>query len=384
MRFIHFGCWNNTNESLLDNMKSLKMYMRNNSKSKSKVANVDFFSIAGDNYYPLKIEANEKEKRKVIVEKDLRKGFDMLPHDEVSKFVILGNHDLETDMFFKPLSGKETYDNSCKTLELEKEITDTREDTFLNLFKFYFDPSTKTLIIFFDTTMYVKEKFEKYMKCYKTFVSIHGKRITRNSPNYQHALIEYQNEAILEYIRKHNNIQNLVLIGHHPLIYLKNKDDKIKAKQDIPHISKLLSNIHELCPNSRFFYLCADLHLYQEGDVEFHHSKGIMNIKQYIVGTGGTKLDDEIPEDYNDSEYDIKNFNYKHKTTIHDHGFLLCDFPTDSQEPKFVFKKRMVSTPPKRKYMIQPQSLSPSSKRTVSSPFKSKKRKGGQTRKIKN
>ena len=58
----------------------------------------------------------------------------------------------------------------------------------------------------------------------------------------------------------------------------------------------LLSSIFETCPTSDFFYLCADLHLYQEGEVTFHDKI----IKQYIVGTGGTKLDDEIPKDYND------------------------------------------------------------------------------------
>ena len=35
-------------------------------------------------------------------------------------------------------------------------------------------------------------------------------------------------------------------------------------------------------------YLCADLHLHQEGYVKIND----MVINQYIVGTGGTKLDD--------------------------------------------------------------------------------------------
>ena len=63
---------------------------------------------------------------------------------------------------------EQTYDDSCKILQLEKEITDGREDTFLNLFKFLFDDESKTLIIFLDTTMYVNaEDFEKYQKCYR-------------------------------------------------------------------------------------------------------------------------------------------------------------------------------------------------------------------------
>jgi len=392
MRFIHFGCWNNINDNNLEeNMDSIQNFLQLPSSKRNPI---DFFSIAGDNYYPVKGEKVKGEKvksKKTIVEDDLRKGFDLLPNIDKNKFVILGNHDLETNMNFISSSGKETYDNSCKILELEKEITDGREDTFLNLFKFFFDKKTKTLIIFFDTTMYVEnEDFEKYQTCYKK-LPIPG--ISKKSSNYQNTLIMFQNNAIIDYISQRGTIDKLVLIGHHPLIYLKNKDKKIKVKQDIPHIMGLLSRIFEVCPSSDFFYLCADLHLYQEGEVSFKDKV----IKQYIVGTGGTKLDDEIPVDYNGTDHKIEvkdeisvdnngtdhkmgKMSYKHIQSIHDHGFLECTFPNPSVDlapetkskiakvpaavsntlPTFIFHSKSFSTPQNRKRRSAPRSLSPS------------------------
>ena len=46
--------------------------------------------------------------------------------------------------------------------------------------------------------------------------------------------------------------------------------------------------------NLKFYYLCADLHQYQIGSVKIEREDddSIMDIKQYIVGTGGTDLDD--------------------------------------------------------------------------------------------
>jgi hypothetical protein len=38
---------------------------------------------------------------------------------------------------------------------------------------------------------------------------------------------------------------------------------------------------------AQYYYLCADLHLYQAGTININN--GEMIIKQYIVGTGGNK-----------------------------------------------------------------------------------------------
>lgn len=381
MRFIHFGCWNNIHGDLEENMEAIQRYIKNGSKKNNKV---DFFSIAGDNYYPNK--SNSKgEKIKTIVEDELREGFELIPNDGRDKFLILGNHDLETNMRLLSSSGRESHDNSCKILELERDIVNSRPDTTLDLFKFNFDSDTNTLLIFFDTTMYVKKDFNKFKKCYKSFVSIDNSRITRGSPNYQNDLNEYQRRKINEEISKYEVIDKIVFIGHHPLIYLKNKDDEIKAKSDIPRISDLLSDVHDLLPNSQYYYLCADLHLYQQGEVTFYHDDKEMKIKQYIVGTGGTHLDLEIPTEYNNTEYTIGDFHYAHNKSLYEHGFLVCDFNEKNKDPIFEFQAKRSFTPKRKMKRSRSRSISPTTKKVAT--IKSKKSKGGKynyTKKKKN
>lgn len=358
MIFGHFGCWNNMNGKLIDNMNFI---------NSEEIGRVDFFSVAGDNYYPVKKD-EKGGKEKTIFEKDLRQGFDLLPMNQTDKFMILGNHDLETDLQYVDKDGnKIEKETECKILELEQEIANKSPDIFLNLFKFYFDSKTRTLLIFFDTTMYVSEKFKKFQKCYERIIpgNIIGKNTSKSKGKsnmvYQEALIEYQNQAIMDYISRRGKITNLVLIGHHPLIYLKRKKSDESFKQDIPKVSGLLGHIHDLCPDSKFFYLCADLHLYQEGDVEFSHGDKTMKIKQYIVGTGGTDLDDNITG--KPAPKTIGAFKYTHKETIRSHGFLLCDF---TGEPLFDFKSLTdLNTPPKKR--SQPPTMSPK-KESVANP----------------
>ena len=75
-----------------------------------------------------------------------------------------------------------------------------------------------------------------------------------------------------------------------------------------------------------YYYLCADLHLYQEGTIVLPTEAGPeMRINQYIVGTGGTKLDDSpflLLEDYVEStEWFNTNIEYPENTDAFYLGF---------------------------------------------------------------
>jgi hypothetical protein len=59
--FIHFGCWNNLNPDkgcLINVMKLLKERLKDIDKP-----NIDFLTIAGDNYYPKKKRLKAKRKK---------------------------------------------------------------------------------------------------------------------------------------------------------------------------------------------------------------------------------------------------------------------------------------------------------------------------------
>jgi len=58
-------------------------------------------------------------------------------------------------------------------------------------------------------------------------------------------------------------------------------------------LTKIYLKVQELQQRVEYYYLCADLHLYQQGKVLVPIALGAeqMIINQYIVGTGGSELD---------------------------------------------------------------------------------------------
>ena len=92
-----------------------------------------------------------------------------------------------------------------------------------------------------------------------------------------------------------------------------------------------------------YYYLCADLHLYQEGKITLKAGDKTMVIHQHIVGTGGTELDDEVdikevnskenPVEISKKAEDIEY--YKLIKSIKKCGFLKCDL--NSELPNFLF-----------------------------------------------
>ena len=105
-RFIHFGCWNNTNDKkgttigkLKEVMEHLVAFIENPGEQSIYKYKPNFVIVAGDNYYPNKETTGEKEKEikiKTIYKNKLIEGFKLLP-DNIEVNMILGNHDLETN-----------------------------------------------------------------------------------------------------------------------------------------------------------------------------------------------------------------------------------------------------------------------------------------------
>ena len=282
--FIHFGCWNNQNlnKGCLENvMGLLKKRLENKTKPK-----IDFLTIAGDNYYPKKGKV-EGKKKKIIIPDLLNQGFEHLPK-EIPIYMILGNHDLETNTggnnFFITDLNTSVDKDVCSIIEYEQQSTIKNREIEYNLFKEMM-LENGTLIIMIDTSMYSVDAY-KYLPCYKEFLS-------KGSDYSVDELKTKQLELIINAITKYKDVKNLILIGHHPIIGLKEKDKKNAHIQDIIEFDTVLKEIYSILSDDvTYFYLCADVHLYQEGEIGLKiDDKPTMKIKQYIVGTGGTDLD---------------------------------------------------------------------------------------------
>ena len=338
-RFIQFGCWNNTNTNKkgkpTGNMKEvlskLDVYI------KDPVTKPQFIVVAGDNYYPDKSSAisatGDKIKTKIVRTQQLIDGLQSLPTD-IEINMILGNHDLETN-------GKKNtlfVDNTNTPEEKNCYILRTEMQNKKNIDLFLFRAemlANDTLLLMIDTSMYSIE-VSKYLSCYSVFLD---RKIDSSEE-----LIDYQNTLIQTAIKENQSIKpikNIILVGHHPIIGVKFKtkddaDGEIETLDDIPYFSDTLQMIKRTVTNTeaQYYYLCADLHLYQAGVININN--GEMVINQYIVGTGGAELDEQIPEKSLYETYERKRDNSKYTITksIREFGFLDC---VVGETPNFTF-----------------------------------------------
>ena len=357
-KFIQFGCWNNINKKgCLENvMKKLNEYVT------TDVTKPDFIVITGDNYYPQKEKENKdkdkdknkdkvdsepvvkekkkekkekketvdgeiEEKKKIIKFKDIEYGFQLLPKN-IPIYTILGNHDLETidavkqNLFVdEPDKHRRPEDGHCEIVNKQIETISAFKNISYDFFKSV-ELANNTLLLMIDTSIYEKTvDSNKYLPCYQQFAKSNLPAETIDT------LREYQLTKIGDAIGE-KTFSNIIIAGHHPIQQLKFKNGENRLITDIEDFKVVLKEIFSLTPDSRFYYLCSDLHLYQEGTIHLPVDTGTMNIKQYIVGTGGTELD-SMPEGNGNDIYTVTK-------SIKECGFLTCD--VSGSEPQFTFE----------------------------------------------
>ena len=359
-KFIQFGCWNNINkDGCLE-----KVMIKLNEYVTDVTTKPDFIVITGDNYYPQKEKNKDKdkdkdkdknkdkvdsepvvkekkkekkekketvdgeieEKKKIIKFKDIEYGFQLLPKN-IPIYTILGNHDLETidavkqNLFVDEPDKPRRPEYGCEIVNKQIDTISEFKNISYNFFKSV-KLANNTLLLMIDTSIYEKTvDSNKYLPCYQQFAKSNLPAETIDT------LREYQLTKIGDAIGE-KTFSNIIIAGHHPIQQLKFKNGENRLITDIEDFKVVLKEIFSLTPDSRFYYLCSDLHLYQEGTIHLPVDTGTMNIKQYIVGTGGTELD-PMPLG------NIGNAIYDGITSIQECGFLACDV-TDS-EPRFTF-----------------------------------------------
>jgi hypothetical protein len=148
----------------------------------------------------------------------------------------------------------------------------------------------------------------------------------------------------------YSSVKNIIISGHHPITGVKYEDPdeetgetvgKIKILNDIPYFRDLLKKIYEKMTqltgqnSTRYYYLCADLHLYQKGKIYLPIDEtNNMEITQYVAGTGGTKLDNDIPKENIGRSFESDGIRYLLEDCIKSCGFLEC---LVNEEPIFKF-----------------------------------------------
>jgi hypothetical protein len=353
---IHFGCWSDLNKAPNSNaldavLSSLKTFINENRPS------VDCVIVAGDNYYPFLPPSNKTGevikksfKQKTLVRENLEAAFDGLRDSigpSIPTYMLIGNHELENSIV-NPI-------NSCDVLS--EEFNQSAKNDFimenhsndLILHRII----GNTCIIMIDTTMYdditeTEPDFECYRKLImKTLPNVSEAEVTLD---YILGLQERRVRALIEKLSKTPNIQNIVFDGHHPLCNskYKTKDGKEVFKYirlGNQRIFELLYNTVHMALRDRhmsYYYLCADLHNYEQGIINLSSTDGgIMTIRQIITGTGGGYPDfiGDREKQSNPYNADITGtnlrLNYQIDRAEQVYGFL--QFTVTDEEPTFNF-----------------------------------------------
>lgn len=329
-KFIQFGCWNNVNKGCIEQvMSTLNQYVETSPPS--------FIILTGDNYYPNKSTNSQMGKTKIISIQDIRKGFEMLPKS-IPIYTILGNHDLET----QGDNGQNMYilDNNtnnlipepsgaCQIITSQLDIIRTMSDMTYAFFNHKI-LDNNTLLLMIDTSIYEVDA-TNYLPCYNKMFEL----LQQQSFENIELLRTYQLGKIMKILNENNSFNNVIIAGHHPIYQLKYKKDKVKMLTDIDMFTHVLYDIYKkFTRKPNFYYLCSDLHLYQQGTIELKfNDTEVMIINQYIVGTGGTELDPDLPED---ALLTISSPNVKYSVISNKKqcGFLEC---TLTAQPTFKF-----------------------------------------------
>jgi hypothetical protein len=331
MKFIHFGCWNNglcsaegTN-GLSYTMKKLNSYIQLNP--------ISFITIAGDNYYPQKISSG-----KIFNTEHFASGFNCLPKD-IKKYLIFGNHDIEDVV--KEGDGEEEI--KCKLLDEQIKLVD--DDNTIEIFNdVLFKIIDKTLIIMLDTNLYDREIINTPINetCYsRLFVKLVNKSgLTIGD------LISYQNCFIRDILKTHPDMENIILIGHHPIYSIKNKKGKKDEIKSIRFID-FLKQISSFLIGKKVYYLCADTHMYQSGVVNILPD---LAIEQYIVGTGGAEQDNIYSG--NNTVVENGSIVYTKTNEKKEFGFLMVEINESNVSCNFISANPVMIGGYNKKYKI--------------------------------
>ena len=318
---VSFGCWNQTHkkDGPSDEIKKVMMKLKETGK--------DVVLVSGDNYYPVKTSIKTKagkEKIKEVHLDNLIEGFEDLKDatQGTPVYMNFGNHDVVSN-------DQVTTDSARECIILETELEQGNEKFHVGM-NHKINYGTHTLILMIDTSIYSKEKeFKKFNKCYNLLTKMSQAELIKQQEIFvKTAVEEFQGE-------------NVIIVGHYPIFYEKEKkkspepnDNWFKSmkKVEVNRLSVLensvdFTNLLFELPEKNYYYLCADYHLFEEGDIIIKKDGKERLIHQYIAGTGGTELDpftkkhSTVREKQKD--YTIE---YNHKSMKLQHGFLKGTF----------------------------------------------------------
>ena len=301
MSVIFFGCWGDFRFRVMNVLEKLRRYILDH----PEITNV---IVAGDNYY---IEKTD-DKKKIYVPKEASTMIEQLylTTKGIHTDVLAGNHEYDRIEYDKIAPGPNKLDLSredeCFILHEENNTFEGIQNEQFN-FSTIYSPENKSflllngvLYLYLDSSMYEYRQPQCYTTPYDqrdTSTEEHQSRLPpppMPESEILPALKRKQIEKMLTILDMNRGYKKLVCCAHHPLYIFRVKDGVYK--DPVPNY-ELLDALMSFLPEDtiEIDYMCADFHVYQESLLTVVRGGKTLTINQYIVGTGGTELD-EFPD----------------------------------------------------------------------------------------
>jgi hypothetical protein len=180
-----------------------------------QVENVDFLSVAGDNYYAEKAVGEDGKKFKIFHEREFRSGYGcMLSQNKIrSKYVLLGNHDMDVSVLPVRKQKKQMFP-SCNSFHGQQSMSEQYKSQFQLVTRPLLRTQGDTAILMLDTVLFdTKIYAEGGGECYFELEPL-------SEPTPISVMIKNrmkkQEEILLDLVNSlDTEIRNLIIIGHH-------------------------------------------------------------------------------------------------------------------------------------------------------------------------
>ena len=250
-------------------------------------------------------------------------------------YLLMGNHDLKYENKLDIDNKEETMDK-CHIINEEMKFKDEFIiDSYAHLM------NQHTICLFINTLLYTEDQLES-----EDCISIYRNMKLNNK---QHREIDEKILTnILLTISRYHKLKNIIVVGHDPIVTRKIKKGKYLKKPLDDNGLKFLHELYSIVPDAKNYYLCADTHNYQHATITLEGH----NIEQYVVGTGGTELDNDhnIKIDNDPEPEPIENninLLYRLNKIEISYGYLICN--DHKNNGNLVFNFKSVAEPEKRK-----------------------------------
>jgi hypothetical protein len=407
--FVHFGCWNKDGCGGSYSESALTQVINNLVQTQN--GKHDFFVIAGDNYYPkgIKSEGSQEKEKRINLE-ELASGFECLKQLKTKEQqsdklnpdvnVLMGNHDIavihneENDSYYTTITDKQS---EPVRNEFPRDGCIIYDEQKKHNISFDFETPVRmlgehTVVIFINSSIVHESSKKKDYSCSGDI----------NVDQYSIIKSYYDNYIKIPY----NQIVNVIVVGHHPIISSKLKKGSRKVQKFKPDGITLIHQLYSMFMVSGHtpvnYYLCADLHFYESGILTITNTddNSSFQVKQIVSGTGGAELDTptppghlsmSMPDNTNTFELELvtDDVNRSHGYVIvedaHNDGQLNITFnPVEIDELKEkkqsgAGRRRIIRKKTKKRMKIKKKSKT---KRKRKTKRKSKQNKRKHTRKI--